>query len=207
MAEPEKRPEESTAPGISVPQGSLLNDVISWLQQSIRFLLQNIRWYLTMGVLVILTFHMLYILLLVWKEGVLIPSPFIYQIEKPYTLATDGKVNEILVGAIIAFIMGGIGSVIFCFKSLFNGALTDYLVLLFRPLYGSLLALIFYFLLRSGLFAFSGGKVEIPAAGTPELDIARATVAGISGLVGMFAEQAMNKLRELFDSLFTVKKP
>ncbi|HHT9120012.1 MAG TPA: hypothetical protein ACFYD3_05665 [Candidatus Hypogeohydataceae bacterium YC41] len=275
-------PEKKGTP--EVPEGSLLSDLISWLQQNIKFLGQGLGWWLTMGVLVFLTFHMLYVLLILWQKDVIMPSPFLYllsyQLAEPYSLrgpdeifvklenlpevkftnslgdrihydndkkllifkgimteeeenkllglskdnsyqkaiealllkSQGGKPNEIIIGAIIAFIMGGVGSVIFCFKSLFEGTVekpslttAGYMALLFRPLYGSLLALIFYFLIRGGLIAFSGGDVHIPKEGDP-LDIMRASVAGVSGLVGMFAKEAMDKLREVFETLFAPKK-
>jgi hypothetical protein len=163
------------------------------------------KWYGAMFILLLMAFHMMYLLLEIWKEGILIPSPFLH-VEKPYSLAG----NEILIGAVIASIMGGLGSIIFCFKSLFDGVKKEsndravYLVLLFRPIYGGLLALIFYFLVRGGLIAFSGGSMSIPKE-YPDLDLMRASTAGVSGLVGMFSEQAMTKLKEFFDSLFAVK--
>ncbi len=165
----------------------------------------NPKWYGTLFILLLMAFHMLYFLLEVWKEGILVPSPFLPKVEKPYPLVG----NEILIGAVIASIMGGLGSIIFCFKALFNGVKKDsgkaeYLALLFRPIYGALLALIFYFLVRGGLIAFSGGSMGIPDK-YPDLDLMRASTAGVSGLVGMFSEQAMNKLKEFFDSLFAVK--
>ncbi|HHT9140249.1 MAG TPA: hypothetical protein ACFYEA_07185 [Candidatus Tripitaka californicus] len=166
----------------------------------------NPKWYGTLVILTLVAFHMLYLLLEVWKEGVLVPSPFIPALAKPYSLAG----NEILIGAVIASIMGGLGSIIFCFKSIFDGVERGsdtkavYLALLFRPIYGALLALIFYFLVRGGLIAFSGGSMNIPAK-YPDIDLMRASTAGVSGLVGMFSEQAMTKLKEFFDSLFAVK--
>ena len=164
------------------------------------------KWYGTLFILTLVAFHMLYLLLEVWKEGVLVLSPFIPTLAKPYSMAG----NEILVGAVIASIMGGLGSIIFCFKSIFDGVERGsdtkavYLALLFRPIYGALLAHIFYFLVRGGLIAFSGGSMNIPAK-DPDIDLMRASTAGVSGLVGMFSEQAMTKLKEFFDALFAVK--
>jgi len=57
---------------------------------------------------------------------------------------------------------------------------------------GIALALIFYCLIRGGLF--SGGSLSS--------DISPYGVAGLSGLVGMFSKQASDKLREIFDNLF-----
>ncbi|MFN3467286.1 MAG: hypothetical protein ACK4WF_06245 [Candidatus Brocadiales bacterium] len=173
---------------------------------TLKSLIPDPKWYGTLFILILVAFHMLYLLLEVWKEGVLVPSPFLPKLEKPYSLAG----NEILIGAVIACIMGGLGSIIFCFKSIFDGVVKDsddkavYLALLFRPIYGALLALIFYFLVRGGLIAFSGGSMNIPTK-YPDIDLMRASTAGVSGLVGMFSEQAMTKLKEFFDSLFAVK--
>ncbi len=174
--------------------------------EALKSLIPDPKWYGTLFVLLLMAFHMLYFLLEIWKEGSLVLSPFLPKVEKPYSLAG----NEILIGAVIASIMGGLGSIIFCFKSLFDGVerctneKAVYLALLFRPIYGALLALIFYFLVRGTLIAFSGGSINIPTK-YPELDLMRASVAGVSGLVGMFSEQAMTRLKEFFDSLFAVK--
>ncbi len=64
-----------------------------------------------------------------------------------------------------------------------------------RPFIGMVLAVLFYLLLRGGLLA--------PTASTG--DMSPYGVAGICGLVGMFSKQASDKLKEVFDHVFTSK--
>jgi hypothetical protein len=68
-----------------------------------------------------------------------------------------------------------------------------------RPLMGLLLGLIFYFLLRGGLLAV------IPSKGEAK-DMSVAGLAGVGSLVGLFSKNAIEKLRELFDTLFSTQK-
>lgn len=61
-----------------------------------------------------------------------------------------------------------------------------------RPAIGVALALIFYFVVRGGLFSNASlGK-----------DISPFGVAALSGMVGMFSKQAADKLEEVFNNLF-----
>ncbi len=65
-----------------------------------------------------------------------------------------------------------------------------------RPIMGSVLALIFYFLII-------GGFLLLVAGGTKKVsDFSAYGIAGLSSLVGMFSKQATDKMREVFDSLF-----
>lgn len=68
-----------------------------------------------------------------------------------------------------------------------------------RPLMGMLLGLVFYFLLRGGLLAV------VPNKAGPE-DLSIAGLAGVGALVGLFSKEAIEKLRELFNTLFSTKK-
>jgi hypothetical protein len=63
---------------------------------------------------------------------------------------------------------------------------------LLRPLIGAGLPLIFYFLLRGGVLTVGTNLANLNLIG----------VAAISGLVGMFSENAMYKLKDLADTLF-----
>jgi hypothetical protein len=76
-----------------------------------------------------------------------------------------------------------------------RGALSqDWLAWYFlRPAVSAALALIFYFCLRAGLFAGSTADQTINPFG----------IAAISGMVGMFAKQATEKLGKIFDTIFT----
>jgi hypothetical protein len=66
-----------------------------------------------------------------------------------------------------------------------------------RPIIGSVLALVFYLVIRGGLLSVSNG-----AAG----DLNPFGVAAIAGMVGMFSKQAADKLKETFDNLFRTAK-
>jgi hypothetical protein len=68
-----------------------------------------------------------------------------------------------------------------------------------RPLMGMLLGLIFYFLLREGLLAV------VSSNSTPE-SLSEAGLIGIGALVGLFSKEAIEKLRELFNTLFSTRK-
>jgi len=65
-----------------------------------------------------------------------------------------------------------------------------------RPFIGLSLALIFYFVIRAGLFS-TGAKTG---------DISTFGIAAVSGLVGMFSKQAISKLKDLFDNLFKAEE-
>lgn len=64
-----------------------------------------------------------------------------------------------------------------------------------RPPIGVALALIFYFVVRGGLFSGNASVANLNPYG----------IAGLGGLAGMFSKQATDKLRELFDNLFRTK--
>ncbi len=68
-----------------------------------------------------------------------------------------------------------------------------------RPLMGLLLGLVFYFLLRGGLLVVTQTSSE-----TKDLNVAG--LAGVGGLVGLFSKQAIEKLQDVFDTLFSSKK-
>lgn len=69
-----------------------------------------------------------------------------------------------------------------------------------RPLIGMLLGLIFYFVLRGGLIVIQIG--ETSSANEP---FNTWSIAAISALVGLFSKNAVEKLRELFNTLFQSK--
>jgi hypothetical protein len=68
-----------------------------------------------------------------------------------------------------------------------------------RPLMGLLLGLVFYFLLR-------GGLLVVTQTSTETKDLNAAGLAGVGSLVGLFSKQAIEKLQEVFDTLFSNKK-
>ena len=66
-----------------------------------------------------------------------------------------------------------------------------------RPFIGIALAVIVYFTIRGGLVAGGTGAGGINPFG----------VAAVGALSGMFSRQAADKLREVFESLFSMRKP
>jgi len=65
-----------------------------------------------------------------------------------------------------------------------------------RPLIGSALALIFYFVIRGGLLSVSAGAQAISHFG----------IAATAGIVGLFSTYAIDKLREVFTTLFATSE-
>jgi len=65
-----------------------------------------------------------------------------------------------------------------------------------RVFTGVSLALIFYFVVRGGLFSTGSNTKDLNTFG----------IAAISGLVGLFSKQAQDKLVELFDNMFKTRK-
>jgi len=71
------------------------------------------------------------------------------------------------------------------------------LMYILRPFVGATLALVFYFVIRGGLFK-------------PQAQIADASTfgfAGLSGLIGLFSEQAVLKLKEVAETFFSKPSP
>jgi hypothetical protein len=66
---------------------------------------------------------------------------------------------------------------------------------LLRPFIGMTLALVFYFVVRGGFISPSAGGSDMNPFG----------IAAMAGLVGMFSKQAIDKLNEIFNSLFGSK--
>jgi hypothetical protein len=68
---------------------------------------------------------------------------------------------------------------------------------LLRPFIGSCLAVTLYFAIRAGLISLAQGASALNAFG----------VVSVSALAGMFAKQATDKLREIFENLFKATPP
>lgn len=66
---------------------------------------------------------------------------------------------------------------------------------LLRPFIGMTLALVFYFVVRGGFISPNAGGADMNPFG----------IAAMAGLVGMFSKQAIDKLNEVFTSLFGSK--
>ncbi len=99
-----------------------------------------------------------------------------------------------LAGALGGLIHGASSFAIFAGNREFQSSWTWWYVL--RPLMGGAVALVVCLVVRSGL-------------GTPDLALGGADclkTAGLAGLVGMFAEPAMLKLKDIFNTLFTPRE-
>lgn len=114
------------------------------------------------------------------------------------TVAISSEVRMIL----IVTMTGALGSLVHGFRSLFwyvgNRAYAKSwtLMYLLLPFVGSTLSLVFYFVLRGGLFS-------------PQASVAATSpfgFAGIAGLVGMFSNQAALKLQEVAETFFSTKQ-
>ncbi len=64
-----------------------------------------------------------------------------------------------------------------------------------RPILGGMVSMIFYLVVRAGLFSGSASSNDANLYG----------IAAVSTLVGMFTDQATNKLAELFKTMFVTK--
>jgi hypothetical protein len=67
-----------------------------------------------------------------------------------------------------------------------------------RPVIGMLLGIIYYFVIKGGLFV-TVGEVQ-----SSELNVYG--IAGLAALVGLFTKQATEKLRELFETMFVTRE-
>ena len=98
----------------------------------------------------------------------------------------------------IVIIVGAIGSLVHSMTSLVSYVGSKKFVrswtvwYLVRPIIGSSLALVFYFVFRGGLFAPTTEASGVNLFG----------VAALSGLVGMFSKEAVDKLAEVFRTMF-----
>lgn len=104
---------------------------------------------------------------------------------------------------LIVALTGALGGLVHALRSLYwyvgNRALvfswlTKYILL---PFVGATLGLVFYFVIRGGFFSPEATSQETSPFG----------FAALSGLVGMFSEQAVLKLKELAETLLTKPRP
>ena len=98
----------------------------------------------------------------------------------------------------LAMVFGGLGSLLHATRSFAGFAGNRTLVASWawwyalQPFSGVTLALLFYALVRGGLFSPGAGAGAVSPHG----------VAALSGLAGMFSKQAADKLSEVFSTLF-----
>ncbi len=157
-----------------------------------------------------LTVYTVYLLLMFWPELSAAAAsdgtsmPWRRGVEFWWLGTRSGEISaEVRLLTIVIF-CGVVGSQIHALKSFSNytgsrmfGAHWVWWYLLRAPS-GALLALVFYFAMRGGLLLLSNGH----GAG----DFHVFGVAGIATMAGLFSEQAIHKLKELFDTMFTAKR-
>ncbi len=103
---------------------------------------------------------------------------------------------------LLVIITGALGSLVHGFRSLFwyvgNRAFASSWILMYflLPFIGASLSLIFYFVLRGGLFSPNATVDATSPFG----------FIGVAGLVGMFSNKAALKLQEIAESIFSTKE-
>jgi hypothetical protein len=113
------------------------------------------------------------------------------------SISISSEVRLILIvlaaGGLGSFIHGGTSFASFAGNRRLKLSWTWWYIL--RPFIGSALALIFYFVIRAGFLSVSAGTEAISHFG----------IAATAGIVGMFSKEAIDKLHELFVTLFRHK--
>lgn len=158
--------------------------------------------YLTLASLLLV-----YLLLMLWPREVLqqdgmpvTPVQWIQEVTLlgGYKFTLDNEIRILLV----VLLSGALGSMIHALKSFiaYTGAGSFkrswiWWYILRAPL-GGALALVFYLAIRGGLLAKGAAGTEVSVFG----------IGAIASLVGLFTEQATNKLKEVFDTLFSTSK-
>jgi hypothetical protein len=103
---------------------------------------------------------------------------------------------------LLVLVAGALGSLIHGFRSLFwyvgnRGFVRSWILMYFLlPFIGSSLSLIFYFVIRGGLFSPSATVDATSPFG----------FIGLAGLVGMFSNRAALKLQEIAESIFSTNE-
>ncbi|MBC7774532.1 MAG: hypothetical protein H7246_03770 [Phycisphaerae bacterium] len=100
---------------------------------------------------------------------------------------------------LLVLIMGAVGSWLHAVSSCLDFVgnrnfvaswITWYLM---RPILGSMMAVVFYVVIRAGLFPQGGGAIDA---------INPFSIAALAGMVGLFTQRASKKLGDVFDALF-----
>lgn len=72
---------------------------------------------------------------------------------------------------------------------------------LMRPFLGSALAIVFYMVIRGGLVSFESGGLD-----SDKININPFGIMTVACLAGLFSKQAIDKLKEIFENIFQLKK-
>ena len=167
----------------------------------------NITVHLLGVYLLLLTIFAVYLLLMFWPETATSGDANTWRrsVDFWWLGTRSAEISaEVRLLSIVIF-SGVVGSQIHALKSFSNytgsrrfGAHWLWWYILRAPT-GALLAIVFYFAMRGGFLLLTNGH------GADDFHVFG--VAGIATMAGLFSEQAIHKLKELFDTLFTAKHP
>lgn len=150
--------------------------------------------------LVMLAVILIYGLVVFWPPPDSPDGTVTYYSEITFIFGSFTISNEMRLLLIVAM-AGALGSLVHGFRSLFwyvgnrDFVRSWILMYILLPLVGLSMSLVFYFVLRGGLFSS-----QAPVQATSTFGF-----AGLAGLVGMFSNQAGLKLKEVAESVFSTK--
>ena len=148
--------------------------------------------------IVVLSVFLLYLIVQLWpaSTGTTTTSPTASSVTLFFwTFSITDDARLILIVAIV----GSLGSLLHALRSVYwyigNRELVTswYSKYLLLPLAGGIIGFLAYLLVRGGLLALQATTTET----TPY------AFAAVSGLMGLFSEQAISKLKQVFEQLFT----
>lgn len=151
--------------------------------------------------MILLSVLLIYSLLVIWPAN---PAEASTTAKSSVTrfLFWDIFINEEVRLILIVFIAGGLGSLVHAFRSYFwyvghKAFVSSWAMMYFLlPFIGSSLSLLFFFVLRGGLFSPQATVQATSPYG----------FAGVAGLVGLFSNQAALKLKEVAESFFSTRE-
>jgi hypothetical protein len=124
------------------------------------------------------------------------PSPITFFL---WMFSISDEVRLILIVAMA----GALGGLVHSLRSLYwyvgnRGLMWSWMLMyILRPFVGATLALVFYFVIRGGLFSPQSKIADTSPFG----------FAGLAGLIGLFSEQAVLKLKEVAETLLSKPSP
>ena len=144
-----------------------------------------------------LSFLLFYLILKVWAVGDTPDNPVIFLADIRLTIGNEAKLM------LLAALAGALGSLVHAMTSFATYIGNRSYVTswnwwyILRPFIGMVLALISYFTIRGGFFTLTADTTAVNQFG----------VTALGGLAGMFSRQAIDKLKELFESIFKTSQP
>ena len=144
--------------------------------------------------LILVTLFLLYCLIQLWPAGTSVAP----EMSKVSFLFADYSVSSEVRLILIVAIAGALGSQVHVLRSFFWYVGERKLVWSWTPMYvllpfsGAVLGIVFYLVVRGGLFS------QISAGETSPFGF-----AAVSGLVGLFSQQSVEKLKEVAENLLT----